>query len=292
MLGAMRTLTAMTIMLACGACGADDAPAQRPLDFGGARPVSLQVPTGFDEARAYPLLLVLHGYSVNGFLQQSYFRLGDAADAHQTLVLAPEGTRDSNGNQFWNADPACCDFDRTGVDDVAYLGGLIDEVMATWPIDPARVTVVGHSNGAFMAYRLACDRADVVTAIAGLAGHAASAGTACAPTEPVHVLHLHGTLDETIPYETVVLQGVASPGAVDSVAAWAAHNGCAGGPAPGDRKDLDSSLPGAETAVTVTSRCPAAGAAELWTIEGGTHIPSPAPTLPTELMAWFAAHAR
>ena len=292
MVGPMRSTLAAASILALAACGGDDGAVQRPLEFGGDRPVSLQVPGDFDADRQYPLLLVLHGYSANGFLQQGYFRLGDAADARDLLVLAPDGKTDGSGAQFWNADPSCCDFGGTGVDDVAYLGGLLDDVMATWPVDPARVMVLGHSNGGFMAYRLACDRADIVTAIAGLAGHAASDGVACDPTRAVHVLHVHGTADETVPYESGVFGGRASPGAVASVAAWAGHNVCTGAPAAMGTKDLDASLPGAESMVRATGGCSTSGAADLWTIVGGTHIPSLSAAFPDEVMAWFAAHPR
>ena len=288
----MRVLAAISLALACGACGGDDGGATRPLVFGGARPVELQLPADFDAARTYPLLIILHGYSVNGFIQQSYFRLFDAATTYQMLVLAPEGTTDSGGKQFWNADPACCNFDGSTVDDVAYLGGVIDDVMAAWPVDPAQVMLIGHSNGAFMAYRLACDRADVVTAIAGLAGHAAADGVACAPARPVDILHMHGTLDDEVPYASGEFLGVRSPGAVESVAQWAAHNGCTGAPAVTGHADLDSTVAGDETAVTVTGGCPAGGAAELWTIEGANHIPTPSPTFSSDIMAWLVAHRR
>ena len=71
------------------------------------------------------------------------------------------------------------------VDDVAYVGGLIDEALRTWPVDPKRVYIVGHSNGDFMAHRLACERADVVVAIAGLAGAGiAIDGSGCSPSKP------------------------------------------------------------------------------------------------------------
>lgn len=289
----MRIVASVLSVIALGGCGGDDgAPIDRPRDFGGARPVTLQVPTTFDDGQRYPLLVILHGYSVNAFIQQTYFRMGDIADTAGALVLAPEGTTDSGGKQFWNADPDCCNFDGRAVDDVAYLGGLIDDVMAAWPVDPARIDVVGHSNGAFMAYRLACDRADVVTAIAGLAGHAARSDVACAPVRPVSVLHLHGTVDVEIPYADNVEGAATSPGAVASVAAWADHNGCTGAPAAGGRKDLDGAVAGDETVVAITGGCPADGAAELWTLEGSDHIPQPTPTFPTELMTWLAAHPR
>ena len=277
-------------LLSLAACGSDDdaPPVERPTTFGGARPVSLQVPRDFDATKTYPLLVILHGYGANAFLQQGFFKLNDAATPRQMFILAPDGTADSGGSQFWNADPACCDFGGTGVDDVAYLGGVIDEVRAAWPVDD--VALLGHSNGAFMAYRMACDRADVVSAIVGLAGHATTAP--CAPTAPVHVLHVHGTGDATVPYETGTFGGVTSPGAVASVAAWATRNGCTGTLTAAGQKDLDGAQPGAESTVAVTGGCPATGAADLWTIPDGSHIPTLAATFPDDLTAWLAGHGR
>jgi polyhydroxybutyrate depolymerase len=287
----MRTLAAVLLALAAACSNPTDRPVDRPLEFGGARPVTLQVPDDFDDARTYPLLVILHGYSANAFVQQGYLKLNDVASTHEMLVLAPEGTVDSMGKQFWNADPTCCDLDGSGVDDVAYLGGLIDAVRAAWPVDAAQVAVIGHSNGAFMAYRMACERADVVTEIAGLAGHAST--VPCDPVRPVAVLHIHGTADDTVPYETGTFMGFTSPGAVDSVAQWATHDGCTGALAAGaPPKDLEQRLDGAETTVGVTAGCPAGAAAELWTIEGGGHLPVLTATFPTELLAWLDAHRR
>ncbi len=289
----MRRALALCVVLAsAAACTSDDdtPPIERPTDFGGARPVSLQVPSDFDPARSYPLLVILHGYGANSFLQQGYFKLAGAADRLDMLILAPDGTVDSGGRQFWNSGPECCDFGGTNVDDVAYLGGLIDDVRAAWPVAPGQIALLGHSNGAFMAYRMACERADVVSAIVGLAGHATT--LPCAPTAPVHILHLHGTADDTVPYETGTFSGFQSPGAVDSVAEWATRNGCTGSPAPGGTKDLDSTQDGAESTVAITGGCPAGGAADLWTIPGGSHIPPLAATFPDDLTGWLAAHRR
>ena len=41
---------------------------------------------------------------------------------------------------------------------------------AAWRIDRARVWALGHSNGAAMAYRLACAAADVFSAAVAISG--------------------------------------------------------------------------------------------------------------------------
>jgi len=290
----MRTILAPTLllMLTAAACGGsdDDAPVSRPTSFGGARPVTLQVPVDFDETRTYPLVMILHGYGANGFVQQAYLKLGDVADARDMLVLAPDGTTDSTGKQFWNADPACCDFGGTNVDDVAYLGGMLDEIIAAWPVDETQVSVIGHSNGAFMADRMACARADIITSVAGLAGLGPSA--ACTPTHAVAMLHIHGDNDGTVPYTGGAFGAATSPSAVQAIAAWGTRNGCTGTAAVSGRKDIDESLAGDETVVAPIGGCAVDGAAELWTIEGGSHLPAVNAAFPGELMGWLAAHPR
>jgi hypothetical protein len=100
------------------------------------------------------------------------------------------------------------------------------------------------------------------------------------------------TGDATVPYETGVFGGVQSPGAVDSVTAWATKNGCTGARAAAGMKDLDAAQPGAESTAEATAGCPAGGAADLWTIPNGSHIPSLATTFPDDLTAWLAANHR
>src|SRR6185295_5222148 len=87
--------------------------------------------------------------------------------------------------------------DRDDVDDVTFISLLIDELERTQPIDTHRVFASGHSNGAIMSYRLACELADKIVAIA------VQAGTLfvdeCAPSHHVSVLQIHGTADENLP---------------------------------------------------------------------------------------------
>ena len=47
---------------------------------------------------------------------------------------------------------------------------MITAIEGAVTVDPQRIYVVGHSNGGFMSYRLACTRADRIAAIVSLAG--------------------------------------------------------------------------------------------------------------------------
>ena len=250
--------------------------------FGGDRPAELKVPAMLTEGKQYPLLVVLHGFGASGFVQTAFFGVGGLPAADQALLIAPDGTENSTGKQFWNADPACCDFEGQKPDDVAYIGSLIDDIKDEWPVDPAQVFILGHSNGGYMAYRMACERADAIAAIASLAGNAASMPATCNPAQHVSVVHLHGTVDDTVPYT----------GAVPSVDQWAAKNGCGTTRSVASDLDLDNSVQGAETHVAPTTGCPTNGAVELWTMEGSSHVPVMNASFATTLLDWFTAHKR
>ncbi len=252
------------------ACGGDEAAHPPPTSFGGDRPTTLQVPATYDADRSYPLLLLLHGWGGNSLLNQVYLGFAGAADARDVLVLAPDGTVDRDGKPFWNASDSCCDVYGTGVDDVAYLVGLVDQVSAAYSVDPRRVYAVGHSNGGYMAYRLACERAEVFAAITSLAGAAAFQDpSTCVPSAPVSVLQIHGDADQTVPYDG----GRSFPGAVASVERWATYDSCTGSLTPAGTLDIEKRLDGAETSAASITSCPASVAADLWTIHGGAHSP-------------------
>src|SRR5262245_24890000 len=57
-----------------------------------------------------PLLLFLHGLGSSGRVAASLGLL-ELAARERIHLIAPDGTEDSRGRRFWNAHPACCDFD-------------------------------------------------------------------------------------------------------------------------------------------------------------------------------------
>ena len=256
--------------------------------FGGSRPVTLSVPSGYDNNTPTPLLILLHGYSVDGYLQPIYFGYDQLVNEANILFAAPDGTIDQAGNRFWNATDACCDFYHTGVDDVAYITSLITDISVQYNVDPKRVYIAGHSNGGFMAYRMACDEANLVAAIMVLAGATWLDTTMCSPSQPVSVVHLHGTADTVILYDGASsLENLGGyPGALQDIADWMPYNTCTGAlQAPGTSFDIGMTV----NPQQVTG-CPAGIGLELWTIPGGSHIPTLDANFRAETWAWLAAH--
>jgi polyhydroxybutyrate depolymerase len=104
----------------------------------------------------------------------------------------------------------------------------------------------------------------------------------CTPSRSVSVLHIHGTADDTVPFA----------GAGSSVDQWAGLDGCGSSRTPGGSLDLDTGLTGAETRQETTAGCPPEVAVDLWTIEGGGHIPSFGAAFTPAIWEWLTDHRR
>lgn len=202
--------------------------------------------------RAVPLVLHLHGGG--GSPQNSIDTTGliEAADAHGFVVAFPQGTPiavtlpDGTTGYVWNAGSCCAVAARTGVDDVAFLGRLIRSLEATLPVDTDRVVMSGHSNGAMMAWRFACERGGVLAAVMPVSGSLETADpNACAPRGTA-LLAVHGDADRNHPIEggrgSRSVSGVDYRPFADSVATYARASGCRARPKVTD------------AAVTTTSR--------------------------------------
>lgn len=241
----------------------------------GRGPVVVHIPSNYDESHFFPLVLSLHGYTNTGPGQEAYFQLLPLAEQEAFLYAYPTGTTDAIGNPFWNATDACCDLFNSGVDDSTYLLGLIRAIRGELNVDPWRVHFVGHSNGGFMSYRMACDHADVVASIGSLAGATYFDPAECTPATSVHVLQIHGTNDGVILYNGGDIGGTAYPGAVQTSETWAGYDGCSLVPdSSAPPRDLDVGIAGAESTVSAyDADCALTGSAELWTIQGGSHSP-------------------
>ena len=246
--------------------------------IGGERPATLRLPADADRSQPRPLIVLLHGYSSNSREVDGYFQSANWVEAGGAGVLIPDGVVDLIGNQSWNATPECCDW-TDEVDDVAYITLLIEEARTLASFD--QVFAVGHSNGGFMSYRLACEAVPGLTGIVSLAGGPFADPELCRVPEPLSVLQIHGSNDRIVLYDGGRLPDVPDPdrgsvpGAVDTVLRWADRAGC--DLQAGDALlpiDLDANLAGDETSVKrMINGCADGVKVELWTIEGGSHVP-------------------
>ena len=256
-----------------------EAPPANKFTLGGERPATLVVPAHADLSAPRPLIVLLHGFGSNAGEADQYFRFSDWMDERGFGVLYPNGTVDAIGAQHWNATDECCDLFNVEVDDVGYIKSLIAEAGEYAVFD--QVFVVGHSNGGFMAYRLACEEVPGLAGIVSLAGAAHSEPSSCRAPSPLSVLQIHGTEDELVLYGGGRLpthpdpERKPTPSAWESVTRWAERAGCdLSAVVELPKLDTDLAVEGDETAVKRYERdCANRSVMELWTIEGGGHVP-------------------
>jgi polyhydroxybutyrate depolymerase len=255
------------------------------------RPYTATPPPGYDAAQKWPLLIGLAGYGGQGFDTTHYLGFDQLATDQGAFLVTPDGMLDSRGNYAWNPEP-----DQFPQFDVQYLTAIIHDVEANYSIDHGRVFIVGHSLGAHMAHRMACDASADVAAIMSLAGQVAKDPADCAPAQPVSVLQIHGTADTVIGYTGDVQNNPPDPtipSAHETVAVWARNDHCTGAiAATGVTLHLDSSLTGNETTVEAYAGCPAGIGVELWSIVGGSHTPQVTKPFAPTVWTFLSAHAR
>ena len=159
MIARLATLGAVLILAVPGVIGtapAAAAPIDPPgvLTFGNlARTYVLHVPPGPPAG----LVINLHGAGMTGAQQAGLTNYNAVANQFGFAVAYPDGI-----DLSWAYGRGASIPDRSGVDDVGFLAALIDRLSRDLAIPPGRVFVTGLSAGAFMANRLACDRADLV----------------------------------------------------------------------------------------------------------------------------------
>jgi polyhydroxybutyrate depolymerase len=256
-----------------------------------ARPYTLNVPSSYDAAQATPLVVMFHGYGSTGQVEESYLDITATSNAEGFLYAYGEGLIDDSGSPFWNATDACCNFYGSKVDDVAYFNAIVDDISAKYNVDPKRVFVLGHSNGAFMAHRLACDVAPRVAAIVSLAGAVWNDPSKCNPANHVAILDVHGNADQTIGYDGGSTQSGVYPSEQTTMATWAQKNGCTG-ELTATTQTLDIDPLSATTGATYGG-CPNGIDVQLWTIQGGPHIPAlTKPTWGDSVWGFMSSHPK
>jgi polyhydroxybutyrate depolymerase len=254
----------------------------RTLTAGGLkRTYVVHVPEGHDRKTPMPVVLALHGATMNGPMMAWFSGLSRKADEAGFIAVYPNGT--GRFSSFtWNGGNCCGLAVQNQVDDVAFINALLDDLMESCHVDNRRIYATGISNGAVMAYRLASELSDRIAAITPVSG---SMGTEISQLKrPVSVLHFHGTLDEFIPF--LGGKGKKSITGTDfwpvdqSIQSWVKSNGC-------DENPKIDMLSKSGDELTVSRNTYAAGKdgteVVLVVIEGGGHtwpgMRSPAATL-------------
>ncbi len=158
----------------------------------------LNVPESYTPGTPTPLLLAFHSRTTNGKEILATSQILSWAAAMNIIVVAVNGAV-HEGYSSWNAGRCCTNATTYEEDDVLLTSTIISYLESRATIDASRVWAMGHSNGGMMAYRLACDLSEKITAVAVVTG--ALVDDSCNPGKQVPLIHLHGDLDPTVPYQ-------------------------------------------------------------------------------------------
>ena len=256
-------------------------------------PYTVHVPASYTGDAPVPLVIELHGNGSSGAQEERYLDLTEQSDLKGFILALPNGTKGADGKRYWNATDMCCSGGTNEPDDSAYLSGLIVELQAAYNINPKRVYFVGHSNGGYMAHRMACDHADQIAAVISLEGSTWKDQSHCTPSAPIAVLEIHGTADRVVKYDGQCFgQQHCYPGALETVENWALLNHCSSVPGTqSGTKDLMLAA-GNETDTLAYGSCDTGGAATLWIVNGGTHIPPLSDGFNDAVARYLTAHAK
>ena len=274
----LRT-TVISMFMACAVI--NETHANNIGDWGDQIPpdeVPIFLPPNYDPETPSPIIIFLHGWApISPIWYDILVPIQDDANDHGYIYAKPSGSQDFLGDYYWNATDACCDMLGYNPDHVGYLLALVDSIKKNYNIDPQRIHLIGQSNGGFMCHRMACEASEIFASIVSLSGVMWNDESNCQPTEPIHVLQIHGTLDPIIFW----LGGYLAPnfypypGAVTTAEYWASHNGCSSKAKDIGSFNFDLAIPFTETTRWSYEQCKnsAAGSNELWEVTLGSHFP-------------------
>lgn len=252
----------------------------------GGRPAPVIAPAGYDGYAALPAILLLGGYDYLSQDLDDWIALSGRVDSDGFVLVLPDGLIDADGSPYWNATDTCCDYYETGVDDVAWLTGLIDELRARFHV--SGVGLVGHSAGGFMAYRMACEVPGRLSGLVSIAGSGYLDEAQCAVTDvPLSVLQVHGEVDDIMPF----FGDDEAPGAYEMLERWGARDSCDPDSWVEEYGPINYATEG-DTELGYFEDCPAGIDVRLWYLEGSDHYPDFKSRFTIDLLAWLLPHLR
>ncbi len=193
------------------------------------------LPGSYKEGRPLPLVITLHGYSTTatGAAVESTTGFNHYAERKDFIAVYPQATHftatDKNNKPWvvssWNdlagnksdsplgpmctpdsaqypCPPECGECGRchwtSCNDDIGFISSLLKEVKSTFNTDSKRYYLIGISNGATMAHRLACELDRQFAAVALTIGRL-QRGYSCTPDQAMPLIQINGSLDTTVP---------------------------------------------------------------------------------------------
>ena len=193
-------------------------------------------PSSIDTAKPVQVVVVLPPPSADAGTLESLIHFDSEASGAGFLSASPNGCGLS-----WAYSPGTA----TAADE-HFIRKMIEQLMTRFRL--GNIYATSGSGGSRILYRLACDLADEITAIADVDGTMILKDV-CRPAKPISILEMHGTADDTSPWAGGGPNGSYPVDAVNE--RWRTLDGCVGDPAV------------ATMGITVSS---------VWTCHGGAKV--------------------
>jgi len=190
------------------------------------RNYQIHFPPSYDGKTELPLLIGLHGGQSDGSAMMDNFYFDEIGDSEGFITVFP----DSYDNE-WADGRGTTTAELDGVDDVAFLSNLVEELLSTYKINACQLYLTGISSGGMMTQRMACDNSDRFAAYASIACSLPNQYVPnCLPQSFVSMAMVNGTEDQFSPYEGGASNVPNSTGTVLGVSGtiefWTNHNQC------------------------------------------------------------------
>lgn len=176
-------------------------------------------PAGWDGTSRLPMIVHFPGYQMTADDMMHDKDALAVFDRLGILVVAAEAR-----GLVWNL-PAFGEPRQRN--EFAYISAVLDDVEKRFPIDTMRVLASGFSLGGSMVWYMACEGPRRFTAFAAFSGAFWVPEPKACRNGPVHLMHIHGLADDTVPVKgRFIRPGLHQGNAYSSLDTLRRINGC------------------------------------------------------------------
>jgi polyhydroxybutyrate depolymerase len=186
------------------------------------------VPAQNNDTSEIPLFIFLHAFQHTGqtTLAMDIYSLKQKLKRDTAAVVFPDAIGRHWNDKMGGSYPA-----SDTVNDIGFISRLIDHFIKDYKCDPARVYLIGVSNGGFLSYRMSCEMPEKITAICTIiSSMGEKALNEFTKVPPMPVMIINGTADNIVSWAGGKVGRSSAPLAVaapvqDNINYWRMRNG-------------------------------------------------------------------
>ncbi len=280
-------LTAIGLVLFTGIISAQRNITDSILFQGYQRLYITHLPAGYTGNDSVPAVFVLHGGggTAKGMISFTEFDL--VSDTAGFIAVFPQGAVPASTGGYTWADGRGTPADSAGIDDVAFISALTDQLINDYRINRSKIYTCGMSNGGFMSQRLAVELNARIAAVASVGSTIDSSQVSVyQPPAPMPVMLINGDSDPFVPFNGGPIKGGQgyAISSFDLFNFWVLKNNCSG---PADSVQLPDIVTTESSTITkyYNDHCDCNSEVVLYKVIGGGHTWPGVPGFLYELIA-------